>query len=180
MVEDHDIAMRIAHYARRRAMAVDGVARHLHLGKGAAHAVAIHDRQAGHRGGDQRLHRVLAADLLAGDCVDLDAKPFFQRANAAQTLAAFLDALVRHQRRADAAHGDDAGIVGQALERNDLHDMAFAQRLAHAQLADIGIAATAGAENAGADLQRLDHPFVEAPSALSAIKHGRHPSRPPP
>ncbi len=157
-------------------MAVDGVARHLHFGEGAAHAVAVDDRQAGHGGRDQRLHGVLAADLLAGDGVDLDAQPFLQRPHAAQALAAFLDALMRDQRRADAAHGDDAGLVRHAFQRDDLHHVALAQRLAHAQLADIRIAAAAGAQDAGTDLQRLDHRFVETPSALCAIKHRGHPS----
>ena len=60
---------------RRAAAKQEG--RHLNLGEGAAHAVAIDSWDAGLQSGDQGLHGIGAADLGDGNRIELPPDMFF-------------------------------------------------------------------------------------------------------
>ena len=65
VAEHHDVSLVVGDGGGGRFRAIDEEGGHLHLGKGAAHAVAVEHRQTSLRGGDDGFHRVGPADLGA-------------------------------------------------------------------------------------------------------------------
>lgn len=133
--------------------------------------VTIDYRQAGIGGSNDRLERVGAADLGRDQRRHPDACRLFHRAHSAVALATFLDLFDPDHRRADAADLADPGVVGQRVERQDTDLGASPQQLAGAQHADIGVAATAGAEQRGADRERRQVILCEE---VPLIRHAVH------
>jgi hypothetical protein len=128
-----------------------GECHHLQLGIGAAHAVAIDQRQTAGGRDHERRRRVHAACLAAEHRVDLAAEQLLELSEGGHQLVALWQFLGHHGRRAHHADGHDQRVVGEFLDIDDLHRAMLTDRLLGHQLADIGIAATAGAEDRAAD-----------------------------
>ena len=160
-LEYDDIALVVGDRAGRRIEPVDEEGRHLHFGKGAAHAVAVDHRHARVSGGEHRLDRVRAADLGRDQRRDAHARRLLDAAQRAQAFLALLDLLDADDRRADAADRADVIVVADRLERQDLGARAFAHEFAQAQHADVGIAAAAGPEQRRAERKRKEIALVE-------------------
>ena len=172
LLEDHHIALLIGDRRRRRLGAIDEERRHLHFGKGPAHAVAVDHRQAGIGRRDDRLERVRAADLGRDQRRHLDARHFFDRPHGAEALAAFLDLFDTDHRRPDTAHFSDPCVVRQCIEWQHAHACALADQLARPQHTHIGIAAAAGAQERCADRQGQQVALLEQ---IPLIRHATHP-----
>ncbi len=157
LVEDDLVPARIGERPRRRRHAVDAEGVHLQLGKGAPHAVAIDHRKTRLRGDDHGAHRVGAADLAGNDMGKAPSHVALQRPHGAHALIAAADPLDADRRRAHAADRGHEGIIANLIERDDLDGPARFELLQCLDLAEVRVPATAGAQNACADRERVEH-----------------------
>jgi len=119
-LEHDDIALVVGDRAGGRIEPVDEEGRHLHFGKGAPHAIAVENGQAGVSSGEHRLDRVRAPDLGRDQRGHADPGRFLDAAQRAQAFLALLDFLDPDDRRANAADRTDVIVVADRLERHNL------------------------------------------------------------
>ena len=81
----------------------------------------------------------------------------FQRPHGAHALVTAADPLDPDSRRAHSADGGHEGIIANLVERDDLDDLARFELLQRLDLAEVRVAAAAGAQNACADRERVEH-----------------------
>ena len=120
---------------------------HLQFGIGAAHAVAVDQRQAGHGGDDEGRGGVDATRLAAKHGVDLFAEQFLEGAEGVDQLVALRQLFGHHGGGAHHADRHDQRVVGHLVDVDDLDRAIGLDGLLRHELADIGIAAAAGAED---------------------------------
>jgi hypothetical protein len=109
------------------------------------------DHLARGRPDDERNGRVQSAGLGAQHGADLLAQEPFQLAEGLHDLAALRDLFHHHGRRTHHGAGDRELVVFHVVDVDHLHRAVFADRLLRHQLADVGIAAAAGAEDGAAN-----------------------------
>jgi hypothetical protein len=80
----------------------------------------------------------------------------FQRPHGAYALVAAADPLDADGRRAHAADRGHEGIFANLVERDDLDDLVRFELLECLDLAEVWVPAAAGAQNARADLERVE------------------------
>jgi hypothetical protein len=95
--------------------------------------------------------RIDAARLAAEHGIDLAAEQLLQLAEGVDQLVALRQFFGHHRRRAHHADRHDERVVGQFLDIDELDRPMLADRLLRHQLADIGVAAAAGAQDRAAD-----------------------------
>ncbi len=94
---------------------------------------------------------------------DLAAQMRFQCAQRNQKLFALLGPLIADHRSANGTDSGDQRIVGHIAGGNHLDRFALVEKLPRLEFAEIGIAAAAGAENAGADRQPFEIVAIDGP-----------------
>jgi hypothetical protein len=135
---------------------VDGERGHLRFGERAAHAIAVDHRTIQQRGGHERLDRVAPADLERHDGAERPAQVFLHHGDGAGDRVRVGEPLLADQRGAHVGDDRDIVVVGQIHRIHERDDGALAIELPHVEQGEIGTAATAGAENPGADGERFD------------------------
>ncbi len=100
---------------------------------------------------DEWDRRVKAARLGAEDRADLPAEKAFELLERDQDFIALRYLLNHHRRRAHHGAGHDEFVVGEVVDIHEADRTVLADRLLRHQLADIGIAAAARAEDGSAD-----------------------------
>ena len=142
----------VDHCQRRgRRLRVEEKGRHLNLGEGAAHTVAVDGRYARLQAANQGLHRIGAADFGDGDRVKAAPDMRLQQAQRPAHLRAFGQLLDADGWRANAADNAAEGIVRQVEGVDDRLRPPLADDRGQVQAAQIGVAAAARAQDAGAD-----------------------------
>ena len=160
---------------------MEGEGDHLQFRERAAHAVAVDHGNAGHRADHERDGGIETSRFGAQDRADRLAEEPLELSERDQDLLALRDLFDHDRRRAHHRAGDDEGVVIERVHIDHPHRAEFADRLLRHQLADIGIAAAAGAENRAADgdvveIGDADHPlrrlFFDLDGGLAERRHG--------
>src|SRR6516164_2868246 len=149
-------AARVVEHAGIRAQIAHRYTRHLRLGVGAAHRVGVDYREAEMGRRHQWLDAVAATDLERHDRAEFLAQQRLLDPDGAGDIAAVGEALLADQRRPHIRNHSDPIRVGEVERRHQLDTVPLGIKPEHAQEPEIGTPATAGAENPGADRQRLD------------------------
>ena len=104
----------------------------------------------------QRLDAVAAADLQRHDGAEFAARALLLHLYGAGDVAAVGEALLPDQRRPHVGDDRDEIVVGEVERRHQLDAVPRGIQPAHVEQTEIRAAAAAGAEDPGADCQRLD------------------------
>ena len=167
------VAQVVAEQGRRSAAAVDAEGGHVDVREGPADAVGIHQRQAAQGRGGQRQHGIGAADLGADQRVY---RPRVERLGLLQqVLQGGLAEQVfdQHGGRAYPGDADHEGLVGELGQRQQARLQATLQLATQEQLADMGVAPAAGAQQHGAARQVLAGNGIEARHARVLFGRGQ-------
>ena len=150
---DYAVAVLVGHGQRRRIDAVDGKGLHFQLGERPAHAVAVDHWQPALRCERDRDHRIQPPRLKGDNGVDL---PIGMGLVGTQREGRFVASgeLFNHDgRRPHHAGRNDVHAARKSVEVEQLDGPVLADGLLSHQLADVGIAATSGSKQRGADRQ---------------------------
>src|SRR6266480_3577676 len=153
---DHGVVANVGEREGVHAQVVDGEARHLRFGERAAHAVGVHDGQVEERRGHEGLDRVPAADLERHDGVETAPQILLHHRDGARDGARIREPLLAHKGRAHVRDHRHEVVVAERHRVHEPADGALAVELAHVEERQVGAAAAAGAEDPGADRERLD------------------------
>lgn len=121
---------------------------HLRLGEGPAHRVAVHQRQPRLGGAGDGQHGVDAADLDRRDVGGGPADVLLQGAQGGHFLATGRDPFQQHRGRPHPRDGHHGRVGRHLVEGDEPHRAVLPDGLAGQQLADVRVAAAAGAEDA--------------------------------
>ena len=130
--------------------------RHLRLGIGAAHRVGVDHRETEMGRRHQWLDAVATANLERHDGAEPLAQQRLLNFDGTGDVAAVGQPLLTDERRPHVGDDRDPVIVGQLQRRHQLDPMPLGIEAAHVEQPEIGAAAASGAEDPGADRQRLD------------------------
>src|SRR6266404_1222401 len=154
--DDDGVVAHVGERERVHRQVVDREGGHLRLGEGAAHAVAVHHGQAEHGRGHERLDRVAAADLERHHGGEAPVQVLLHHPHRALDGARIGEPLLADQRRTHVGDDGHEVVVGEVHRIHQPHDHAVAVEPAHVQQREVGAAAAAGAQDPGADRERLD------------------------
>ena len=130
----------------RSGHAVDVEGDHLDLGEGAAHAIAVDDRQSAPRRHRERHDGVDAADFGREDGARGFAGQRFELFHRKVEIGAADQLFEEDGGGADVGGGVDGGVVVEVLELDEFGRAELLDRVLGRQAPDVGIAAAAGAE----------------------------------
>src|SRR6266403_654334 len=154
--DDDGVVAHVGERERVHRQVVDREGGHLRLGEGAAHAVAVHHGQSEHGRGHERLDRVAAADLERHHGGEAPVQVLLHHPHRALDGARIGEPLLADQRRTHVGDDGHEVVVGEVQRIHQTHDHAVAVEPAHVQQREVGAAAAAGAQDPGADRERLD------------------------
>ena len=160
-VHEQDVSSFIRHGEGAGGDAVGGEDGHLNLGESAPHAIAIDhgDLQASR---DVNRHdRVETAGFDAHGAARFAARVAPERLESADHVIAGRQLLHDNNRRAHASRRHDKIVVIQLIESVELDRTILADGFARHQLADVGIAAAAGAQHCRAQRDVFDILFMQ-------------------
>src|SRR6267143_3577370 len=154
--DDDGVVTHVGERERVHRQVVDCKGGHLRLGEGAAHAVAVHHGQAEHGRGHERLDRVAAADLERHHGGKAPVQVLLHHPHRALDRARIGEPLLADQGRAHVGDDGHEVGVGEVHRIHQPHDHAVAVEPAHVQQREVRAADAAGAQDPGADRERLD------------------------
>src|SRR5437660_686757 len=154
--DDDGVVAHVGERERVHRQVVDREGGHLRLGEGAAHAVAVHHGQAEHGRGHERLDRVAAADLERHHGGEAPVQVLLHHPHRALDGARIGEPLLADQRRTHVGDDGHEVVVGEVHRIHQPHDHALAVEPAPVQQREVRAAAAAGAQDPGADRERLD------------------------